>query len=93
MIPLRTLQGKFTTLDFFGDSLTTMSTQRLSMMLLSAFALLALMLASVGIYGVISYSVTQRIKEIGVRRALGSSRRDVLHTILKRGLRLAAIGL
>ncbi len=71
----------------------SMSTQRLAMLLLSAFALLALVLASVGTYGVISYSVTQRVQEIGVRMALGASRRDVLRMILHHGLELAATGL
>jgi predicted permease len=71
----------------------SMSTQRLPMVLLGAFAFLALLLASVGIYGVISYSVSLRIHEIGIRRALGAERKDVFRMIVGQGLRLALIGL
>jgi putative ABC transport system permease protein len=63
------------------------------MLLLTIFAGTALLLASLGIYGLMSYSVEQRTQEIGIRVALGASRGDMLRMVLKRGLLLAAIGL
>jgi predicted permease len=69
------------------------SSRRLSVMLIAVFAALALLLAGVGIYGVISYLVTQRRQEIGIRMALGASTENVLKMILLQGARLAVAGI
>jgi predicted permease len=65
---------------------------RLGAMLVGAFGLLGLILASVGVYGVVSYSVSQRTQEIGIRTALGAQRSNVLAMVLKQGMSMALIG-
>jgi predicted permease len=94
----RTIHSMSSQQVIFGDQTMesiisdSIAERRFAMVLLGAFAVLALGLATIGIYGVIAYIVGQRTQEIGIRMALGAQRNDVLEMVLWQGTRLALIG-
>ena len=73
-----------------ADSFTP---QRFSMHLLSMFAMVALILAAIGIYGLMAYSVSQRTHELGIHRALGARAMDILRQVVGEGMTLAGLGI
>ena len=72
---------------------SSLGQRRLSMILLGAFSAIAMLLASIGIYGVLAYTVTQRSRELGIRMALGAARSRVLRLVIGQGMALALIGI
>jgi len=83
--------GSVLTLEHLRD--TSLSPQRITSEMMAAFAIVALCLAGIGIYGVMSYSVAQRTHDIGVRAALGAQPSDILRGVLGAAMRLVAVGI
>ncbi|HJT82792.1 MAG TPA: ABC transporter permease [Chthoniobacterales bacterium] len=75
------------------DIASSLATRRLTMALLTAFAVLALILASVGLYGVMALSVTQRTRELGIRMALGAARANIFRLVFSHGIALTVVGI
>jgi ABC-type antimicrobial peptide transport system permease subunit len=71
---------------------TSLSQRRFSMLLLAAFAVLAVLLAAVGIYSVLAFAVRRRVREIGIRVALGAEVKDILRLVITEGMKPALIG-
>jgi putative ABC transport system permease protein len=92
------VQALDSTLPVFGGQTlietvsASLSQRRFSLEVIALFALTALLLASIGVYGVISYLVTERTREIGIRLALGAQKRNILRVILRQGFQLAVAG-
>jgi putative ABC transport system permease protein len=82
--------GQITTME--QSVAASLATRRLTMVLLAAFAVLALVLASVGLYGVMALTVTQRTRELGIRMALGAARTNIFRLVLGHGISLVGIG-
>ena len=82
--------GQITTMD--QAVAASLATRRLTMVLLAAFASLALVLASVGLYGVMALTVTQRTRELGIRMALGAARTNIFRLVLGHGISLVSVG-